>query len=366
MKKLLLVLLTITILASCFGVFYLNKSNKGTQQIEVAKSKLFNIKSNVRAYPIVKEKTLYLYYFDKKQLLNTKIKVAWGSGEENLGENDPIATPDFKYTAYINEQTLKPIVLSNETLEKYEIDLNCKTQYLTTWTKDGSKLIFFCEQDSIDSRKSGMMTPWSGTEKFEKGLATGFYLFDIARSDLQSLYPIHQIIGAVDANRLLVTSSFMRERFVVFNLDTFELDYDLVKDSYDFGKNQFDFTQDGKYWVYTSGGPTTDKPVNIVYATFPNQNGVVLDTGSWAEVQLPKISPNGKYILYEKRTSVRGATPIETVFLYTATTKEKKPLAVQGWVEKWIENDGFVYSDRQSNNAIFYYDMATGTKTEMK
>lgn len=354
-KPLLAVAVVITLFVLVLSAFAFkavfklyNLSNASVQQDEpkakpsntVQKPNLISTK---KAQVVLFEDNLYLFDLATKKLENPQIKTLFGGGEQHQGETRPLTSPNLFYTAYITKDSQKLVILAHENLQKYEVDINCEVQYITDWLKDSKRVIFKCKDHSIDSARDGLMA-WEGVETFDPNQKTGFYMFNIESGENTSLYPVKSVITAIDASRLLVPAQYNTGRMVVFNVDTFTADYDLIKETFEFGDNQFSTSQDGNYWAFHEGSSETETPVTMMYAPLGQETGTAIESGAWAYVQWPKISPNGQFVVYQKRTGVNDkGHETNDLILYNTSNKTKQKIA-EGNNPQWVENQGILFS----------------------
>lgn len=328
--------------------------------------------SSKKGYPIVKTegentKKLYIYSLSSKTKRLIDIPVAYGGGAAGLGQSDPWVSPDLFYTAFINKETGNLFLLSNETLEKKQVTTNGGIGFITGWSPDSKNILYSVGNDTISTRIQGPIQYPPLKLTFKKILDSGYFIFNIDSGKTTKLYPVEYIEGFIDNENLLVrmTEQSYNDYLVVFNINSFEANYALVKEKFGFGANQFNFTRDGKKWVFTlSRNPTTD--ANIIYADFPQKEGMQIDSGKWAEVQFPLISPKGTKIAYVKEEGfVTPGTPRFIVWSYLTADKTKKRLT-QGKPELWIDETILIISDvNYDKNEKEYYILDTESgKTE--
>lgn len=387
-QTLLILLVFIFGLAAGFGgTFFFKKEVKNgstittatnsftkTDSIKIPEEKTNWVKpaSTKKGYPIYDSKTneLSIFLIDSKELKNTGKKTSWGSGASGFGSTDSIASPDLLYTAYIDKESQELKLLSNETFTDVVLSTpGEKVSYISGWSPDSKKIIYYIDQQTLATRKTGMM-PWEGKEKFNKKLNPGFIIFNIETGERESLYPVAYFISFIDNNRILVKAGedeFMGKRLIVFDFSTFEADYSFVKEEFGYGANQFTFSENGKKWTYTlSRKPTED--ANIIYADFPNKEGVDIDSGGWADVQFPYISPSGSKIAYWKKEGyVSDGVLRFTVWIYDEKSKLKEKYA-EGMIMGWIDENRLIYRVQNTSvtDSTFYLlDLTSKQSTKM-
>lgn len=197
---------------------------------------------------------------------------------------------------------------------------------------------------------------------FNPNIDYGFFLFDIDSGVTKKLYPIEYFESFIDNEKILVrTTAFTTDRFIVFNINTFEADYGFVKEKFGFGAGQFDFTSDGSKWTYIlSPNPTTDN--NIIYATFPNKEGEVIESAGWGDFSSPIFSPEGTKIAYAK-----GSPGSHAVWVYDTNSKKKTKYS-EGAPMVWIDENTILITQRDFADLLklhyFLLDLTNNTTTE--
>ncbi|PJA87101.1 MAG: hypothetical protein CO141_01250, partial [Candidatus Moranbacteria bacterium CG_4_9_14_3_um_filter_42_9] len=276
--------------------------------------------SNKQGYPIYSatDKNLKIFDLGTKTLKDAGALINCCGGELGLGNSDPLVSPDLRFTAYIDGDAHDLWVLSNETLVKTKISTGGNVTYITAWSPDSSKILYYSQKDSLASIKNAM-APWDTVEKFSPQSLSGFVLKDIKTSQTTALTPLDYVIGFVGNGTLLAKTGDASERLVTFDIGKFSADYSLITESFGFGSMQFSLSQDGKKWAFHySANPTDD--ANIVFASFPQKMGVTVDSGTWAEVQWPVISKDGSKLLYQKADGViEPGVPQNYVWYYDSS-----------------------------------------------
>ncbi|RJP45894.1 MAG: hypothetical protein C4584_02655 [Armatimonadetes bacterium] len=328
-------------------------------------------KSTKKGFPIIDNNTLnlYIYSFAQNKLLDTKTTVDHQGFSAGLGSSTSLQSPNLFYTAFIDKDK-NLWIQSNETLEKTQITKNSLTYYISGWSPDSKKLVYWIASDKdIQSRKrEGMGGPvWEGKEKFNKNhYPGGFYLLDIENRRTQNLYPLTDFETFIGNDKILVSGGDDRDRLIIFDYTTFEADYS-IKDTFGFGANQFNISPDGTQWTYTlSRNPTED--ANIIFAPFPDKEGTQIDSGRWADVQFPIFSPSAKKIAYIKREGyISSGHPREMTWVYDIASKTKSG-HIQGEPTAWVdENTIVVRNNDHTSNITSYYllDIASGQSNKI-
>lgn len=324
--------------------------------------------SNQKGFPIgyLRDRPLTIYNITEDKIVTASLSASNIGFASGIGSSSPEHTPNFLYTAFIDTKTYDLFLLSHETMKPKQISpKDMIVEYISGWSPDSKKLVYVSGQNSF---------PAIGGSSNEKRVAAKpdqdggeFYLFDID-TGISTKLPIedYALYGFIDSTHLLLKNKDPNtgsdgDKLIIFNTNTFELDTS-IQESFGFGANQFDFSRDGKKWTYTiSRNPTTD--ANIILADFPSREGLQIDNGQWADVQMPKLSPNATKVAYQKREGyIRDGVPKEAVWIYNTTTKEKARFA-DGWPYLWIDDNTLVtYIPReQDQTGLYILDLQTRT-----
>lgn len=313
--------------------------------------------SNTKAFPYVDRDTrnLSLWRVDDKKLHDTGLKVLWGGGEAGKGNVEPLVSPDSLFTVFGAQEDKSLWLLSHETQEKKKISPDgVEVNLITDWTSDGKYIIYHVKEESFIFDGMGR---YEGIVKFREQEYSGFLAFNTITGKTIKLSPVTYVETAIDDTKLLVRTVYNGEQLITFDIETFEADFDILSDIYPFGVSQFEFSKDGSNWTYTySKNPTDD--ANIAYGKFPSKKDEMklLDSGVWAEVQWPKISPDGTKLMYQKKNGMQSAgLPKHKTIVIDLNTMEEIT-SVEGGSAEWIDNnyiavgrtlrDGYPTSDR--------------------
>lgn len=332
--------------------------------------------SHRKGYPVLdkavgKENTMELSIYSLADKKTTRVVYTVGrGGTSGLGNTNPLASPDLLYTAFISKDLGNLTIVSNDTLITRDVPDVFNVSDLSAWSPDSKKLIYYIAEDSITERTFGPGGPL-GKVKFDPNLNSGFFVFDIDSGKNKKLYPVSYFESFIDNSRILVrtTDQYSKDNLIIFNIDTFEADYEAVKEKFGYGADQFSLSNDGSRWSYTlSRNPTNDG--NIIYAPFPNKEGEQIDSGDWAEIQFSKISPSGEKVAYSKRDGFFEPNfPKYSVFVYDAKTKQKTKYNVEGWVATWIDEDTLIATSSdasKTNDYLYLLDLKTGNTNKLK
>lgn len=325
--------------------------------------------SNVIAYPILdKNQNLVLYDVQNKKVIDTNIILNSGSGGAlGLGESDPIGSYDYRYTFYISDdKTLE--ILNNETLESTSVPNSQGVTYISGVSPDGNSVLYYVQELNIQDPTFGMFREKQFT--FNKNVVPGFHLFNIQTGSSTWLYPLTSFSGFIDSSRILAQYNYGDSvvQYAVFNINDFSVDYTLLPEVYGgIQLGNFSFTSSGDYftYLYSSNRENSTDDSNVAYAKFPNVPGELIAKGDWADFQFPSISPDGKYMVYARRTDWNGGSPIHEIVSYNTSTGESK--AIMPGTHARFVTPTVVISDRIDPNSgtpvvtqYHIYDYSTG------
>ena len=318
-------------------------------------------KSSSRGLPFVTNKKLSIFDVDTKQTHDTLLDVRAGAAASGFGNSGPLHSKDLFYTAFIDGPTGDLWIISNETFEKKRATYTGGVSYISEWSPDSRKIVFYTQRETLQTRRDGPI-PWEGGETFTQQRLSGFMLFDIYTGELTVLSPIDHFVSFVGPNAIISKSTDMSDRLVLFTLDTFEADYGLISETFGFGSNQFSLSPSGKHWAFTYSKKPTDD-ANIMYSKFPAKEGKTLDSGSWAEVQWPKISPDGTKLIYQRKYGYKfPGMPQNSVHLVNLETQKNTKL-VEGGSAEWVGNDQIIlwrlFSEKSPYNKVILLDINT-------
>lgn len=385
-KPVLISLLGILFVLCCIGSFFLGTYTKKpavrdatttlsspTQTTATQSSDWKKPKSSEKGFVIIPRnppkgsRPVFIYSFATKKTTSISLDVGISSFASGLGGGDPVVSPDFYYTAYIDGKTHNLWLFSNQTQKSTQITTGGSVAFITAWSPDSTKILYVVNKDTIEERVRGYGGIDNASTTFDKNPQKGFFLFDINNGQTTNIYPISQTEGFVDNNRLLTfvnTSDNGDQRLIVFDTQSFTMDYS-AKELFGFGTNQYSITKDGKYWSYTlSRHPTDD--ANIIYAPFPQKEGVQIDSGSWAQVQNSHINPQGTYIAYSRADSNTNGVPNTVTMIYNISTKDRFQ-AIPGSPVMWFDETHVIVVTYPSDTQVSYtlYDVATKTSEKM-
>lgn len=388
-NNLIIIVIVVVFIGSVVGAFYLGKSLPAVQSNSQSSSKTDGerskawekLASSEKAFPIqtYKDKNSpgvwKLYSLSKNKLLSldTVELTPNGGSYAGSGSSDPIASPNLLYTAFVGKDS-NLWLLSNETLQTQQLTTTGFVGSIIGWSPDSTKITFNHAQDTIANRTNVPHAPTTSKLSFKPQSDVGLHQISVETGDTTPLAAIEYSDGYINNDTLLVRpDSDSASRLIVFNTKTLEADQSSIKLQPNFGTNQFSFSRDGKKWAYLNSldpQQPTEGGVTIVFGSFPQTASTVIETGSWAELQWPRFSPNGTKIVYQKSEGYIGeGVPKETVWIYDIAKKTKAKYA-EGAPERWLDDSTILVKpqgkDGFSLSSFILLDINTKKATTVK
>jgi hypothetical protein len=328
------------------------------------------ISSSGKSYPIIKTyrqpanpATLELYQLTQPiGIIGTPIKLGvYGGGSLGQGENNPLVSPDLGKIAYFGQDGLH--ITTGDGKQNQLISDQIKDGYFTGWSHDSKKLLVYGQpvlKSPFPSSYDGYGVGSDPDHPLDyEGYASSFYLVDTEKGTIFGLSNLADVRGWIDNDHLLITKPDSKtENFTTYSVkaDGYKADIPNL-DSY-FGFQE-SFSQDGKKWAITLAN-TGDNSSNssfsrIVLADFPKIEGNLIDSGTWAEVQQPVISPDGTKVAYVKNS--------QTAFWQNGQTKTLVSNSTNSRPIIWADETHFIYNvwaNSTSNASIYLYETESG------
>jgi|GEM_PF-4674698 len=334
-----------------------------------------------KSFPVTKDGLLRLVSVVPGDLvIKYPEEVSYGNGALGLGESDPLSSPDMSKVALVTK-TGQLRIIDSEGKSVAHIGETLKVDYISGWSPDNQKLLFHVRTAKISNTifPEGPVPPEliDQNPKFLAGAgAEGFYVLDLGGQKIDYLAPINDasFLSWIDAKQLLVTVKNYGqgpEVAVAFNIETYQANSSEYKDTFkDWFGPQMSFGQDGKKWAITLHSPNSvgaDSSATIILADFPARSGVTLETGKFAYIQGPRISPDSKKVIYRAIDEVNGPNFVQ---FYDGTQAKR---LFEGIPLRWIDNKSFLYAVFSPNYAsnlamaqtYFKYDLVTGQSIEL-
>lgn len=292
--------------------------------------------------------------------IKTDIETEVGSGNAmNININEPIPSPDFTVTAFIQNSNLW--LISADGKNKVKLPDNLKVNSIAGWSPDSRKLLIYSSPEDIETMFYGIGEP-EGLVNFNLNrLPAGFYLVDLGGSMVRFLYPLTpgKFLGWINQEKLMFTlKDSIEEKFLIFDINNFAADTKTMKNFVDtykdvWAKDHMSFSRDGQKWVISLGdtGNDTTKPSfsQIIIADFPSPYGNIIDQGGWADFQSPFISPDGKNLVYTKHEPPSGW------HLIVWDGRDKRRIENSRF-KAWVGSDSVIYAKRTNDtNYSKYY-----------
>ncbi len=353
--KLLLIGIFLAVLYSFLSLPFVQKSLNLTYNLSKKEVLKLNFPllhtSDFQSFAISKETSRTSYGLYKLTLLPingespiiTDNETAGMGGALYLGDVSPQSSPDLKKAAYISKDNQLKIISADG---KSEIELpdNLLVSYISGWSPDSKKLIVYSQESSYIGGEGAATTPTP--RPATKYLPSGFYLLDLEKGEGKLLAELKGVDKWINNEKVLTVTSGEKDQFAIFNIKTGHLDTSTLKGLFDqyFGV-QTNFNHDGKLWALTLGNTGNDpsKPSSslIVLAQFPKIEGITIDSGRWADVQMPKLSPNADNLIYIRAERNSGEDEQDAIYLNQNSINTR---LTKGYPLMWTDNNNFIYS----------------------
>ena len=338
-------------------------------------------KTNRKSFPVTKDGLLRLVSVVPGDLVIKYPEDVAGSGYSfGKGFSEPSSSPDMAKIALITQKG-QLRVIDSEGRSVASVGANLKVGYISGWSPDSQKLIFYVFGSKISNMifPDGPVLPESVDQnpKFTPGAGIeGFYVLDFMAQKIEFLAPISDasFLAWIDAKTILVTvKNFGQgpEVAAAFNVETYQARAGEYKDIFkDWFGPQMSFSPDGKKWAITLHSAFSvgdDSTAAIILADFPARSGVTIESGKFAYIQGPRISPDSKKVIYRAHDVVNGPNFVQ---LYDGSQTKR---LFEGIPLEWIDANSFIYAVFSPNFAsnltmaqnYFKYDLTTGQSVEL-
>ncbi len=228
-------------------------------------------------------------------------------GMLGAGGSEPMVSPDGRFVALNDGVDLR--VLSLETGEILQLTklphegwLHAATGLLSGWSPDSSMLLFALIEPGYEEADPLPLPP---------GVEYGFHVFRVSESSVERLPTIEGF-----------TAWLPDSSGVLFDKHNSARDYDLLELPLDGGAakvrrhsdDSYGFSQlvvDGEQLVWVQHG-ADGQGAQVVAAPLAGGDAVAKSVNaSFAEIQWPRVSPDGSQIVYQRRPDSNGPITIE-------------------------------------------------------
>jgi len=298
------------------------------------------VSSSQKGIPFINDnEEIAIYSVTKKSATSTKLKAINSGIFSGNGGSSIKASPDFTYSAVIDAQGHDLWLISNETLKKYKITKKDEVAgRIIAWSPKGDKFLYeldFNAKIGIGGNDFGNIV----TSKPRKN-NSGMYIFDIRSRKVTKLPRIIyyvKFLGDTIIFRKPDENGGPGNQLYELSTKTFLVKTMPNDTSYQNEVDQYDISTDKKKWTfldYYTNHIGSDS--QIVYADYPKKDGTVVFEGKWAEAQWPRLSPDSKKVLYERRLNSVDST-INDITVFDTSTKTKKTI-MQATEAIWFDD----------------------------
>lgn len=322
--------------------------------------------SSFQSYPIAEEieskhyKLTLIPLHAPNYVIKTGIDVESGPGSAmNVNITEPIAAPDLKVTAFLQNGNL--LLISADGKNKVKLPDNLIIESIAGWSPDSKKLLVYSGSVNIETIFYGLGELEEPMKFSPNRLPAGFYLVDIETSTVKFIYPLTpgEFLGWINNDEVIfaLNKGSSGEQFLVFNVNTFIADAKILKDFVENYKNMWtkdhiSFSRNGQKWAIGSGNmgndPNDPSISQIFLADFPSPKGNIIVAGKWADFQSPFLSPSGKNLAYTKTEPPSGWHLI-------IWSGYDKVIIENSRFKLWIDDNSFIYAKQEDTSYSKYY-----------
>lgn len=252
-------------------------------------------------------KEIKIFYPEIGETKSLPIKARCCGGALFIGSTGPLLSPSHKRIAYINEDDKNLWVIDSGRENNLKVSDQGKERNdlfwgtaisISGWSSDERWLIY-----QVTIEDEGMVT--NPQDKFQPPILEGFYAADLKEGKIYFLPGLTTFVDFLPQSNLIVFVKEKREPEKGNQTDLYS--YDLASKKIEkLGEtmkgtfiSQFSFSPDKKYFAYVIG--ETDPSLSrMVYSALDGSGDQELARGTFAEIQWPHISPDGRYVAYER------------------------------------------------------------------
>lgn len=289
---------------------------------------------------------------DKSSALS--VQTSCCGGALYVGDIGPLSSPTHQRIAYIDQGDQNIWISDSDGNQKIKIstqgvpesELFWETNLsLAGWSKNEKYLIYHV---GIGNEGMGI----NPEDKFAPPIPAGFYAADLEEGKIYFLVNLPNFVDFLPQSNLIVFIKEQRKEGQQNKTDLYTYDLNtgsierLTKES--IGGTfvgQFSFSSNKKHFAYVNAETEPSSSI-LIYASLDNIDKQELVKGQFAEIQFPKISPDGKFVAYEKYTPATcpggGGCPQANLVLYNLETNQEKSLAPIKKILYWFDNNRIV------------------------
>nr|MBI5455660.1 hypothetical protein [Candidatus Levybacteria bacterium] len=280
---------------------------------------------------------LEVYSFSKGKTINTGNIIQALGAAVGFGNTHPLASYNFKYTAYIDNQN-NIRLLDNDSLKSMLVaNINKSTEvFITDWSPDSRYLIYFLFTGSFQ-----------GGISFE-GPNLEYFSYNLETKETKRL-PIDFYGSFINNKEILSKPTNDKNSFVSLNIENFK--FNLIQIN-DVQYGNFSITKDGKFWAFQK---YINSQWELFYAQFPQSNVNRFIIGGTT----PLISPQGTNVAYVKNDSV---------WIYSAKTKQSIKY-FDGRAVQWLNENILIINSNYSSGTdgdFYILNLNSNSKEKIK
>jgi hypothetical protein len=286
---------------------------------------------------------------ETEQTFSIPIQTRCCGGALYTGGDGPLLSPTYQRIAYIDKEEKNIWVIDNEGSNKIRIstqgvaesELFWGTELsLSGWSSSDKWLVYY-----VNIVDEGMgINP---KDKLQPQVIEGFYVANLEEGKIYFLPGLPNFVDFLPKSDLIVFIDERQEErqriLYTYDLITGRIER-LTKEAIGGTfSGQFSFTNTKFAYVVAESEPSSSE---LIYAPLANasQDRQKLAAGQFTEVQFPKISPNGRFIAYEKRNLAcsGGDCYFARLVVYDLEINQEKTLGQIKDVLYWFDDNRLV------------------------
>jgi hypothetical protein len=312
---------------------------------------LIDVSATPKVLSMNKKRALKAYDPTTKKTTPLSVKAIGGSGTAHQGSSSPLPSPSNKLFAYINKKDSNLWVIDADGRNNIQISTQAKeaddlyfgaSLMISGWSNDERFLVYH-----VNIEDESPMGPLKGIVK--PNILEGFYAADIETGKVYFLPNLPNFVDIIPVSNKIVfnVEGEKRKDLYTYEITSGEVEQLTKEDMLKSWSHQFSFASNGKHYAYVEAR-TEPSHSKLIYTTIDNSNKQVIAQGSFADVQWPHISPNGKLIAFTKRTGddtcLDGGSgcPKESLNIYDLKTKKTKKLREVVRILHWFDDSRMV------------------------
>jgi Tol biopolymer transport system component len=244
----------------------------------------------------------------------------------------------------------------SEEAAPYEEPLCPRNVLITGWTPDDAKILYHVESE-------GEMCT------LRTDVALGFYIIDLESGAKTHLPELPNFIAWLDTERVIFEEeSSPYTEWYTFDTRTGEAQK-FAKLPFECFHPEASLSYSDNTMVYECS--SVDEGSSIVHANIDNTEQTVLLEGRWAELQHPRVSPNGKAFVFERERPLGGGLYAQDLYHYDLASGGET-LLMSGFTsfQEWLDDTRVVVLESTESllggpSTLYVVDVISGDRTAL-